>query len=52
MVPAQDRAGFEKLLNEALAIDPLKEPGTQLITLIGQRRAKALLDHIEEKFAK
>ena len=26
MVPAQDRAGFEKLLNEALAIDPARSP--------------------------
>jgi predicted anti-sigma-YlaC factor YlaD len=52
MVPAQDRAGFEKLLNEALAIDPLKEPSTQLVTLITQRRARALLDNIESKFAK
>ena len=52
MVPAQDRAGFEKLLNEALAIDPLKDPGTQLVTLITQRRAKALLDNIETKFSK
>jgi predicted anti-sigma-YlaC factor YlaD len=52
MVPAQDRAGFEKLLNEALAIDPLKDPSTQLVTLIMQRRARALLDNIESKFAK
>jgi hypothetical protein len=52
MVPAQDRAGFEKLLNEALAIDPLKDPGTQLVTLIMQRRARALLANIESKFAK
>jgi predicted anti-sigma-YlaC factor YlaD len=52
MVPAQDRAGFEKLLNEALAIDPLKDPSTQLVTLIAQRRARALLDNIETKFAK
>jgi predicted anti-sigma-YlaC factor YlaD len=52
MVPAQDRAGFEKLLHDALAIDPLKDPSTQLITLIVQRRARALLDNIESKFAK
>lgn len=52
MVPAQDRAGFEKLLNEALAIDPLKDPGTQLVTMITQARARALLANIESKFAK
>lgn len=52
LVAAQDRAGYEKMLNDALAIDPLKDPSTQLVTLITQRRAKALLDNIESKFAK
>ena len=52
MVPAQDRAGFEKLLNEALAIDPEKDPATRLVTMITQRRARALLDNIDAKFAK
>ena len=51
-VPAQDKAEFTRLLNEALAIDPAKDPENQLVILIGQRRAKALLDHIEAKFAK
>ena len=52
MVPTQDRAGFEKLLNEALAIDPEKDPDTRLVTLVTQRRARALLDNIESKFSK
>lgn len=52
MIPAQDRAEFERLLNAALAVDPAKDPGNQLVTLIAQRRARALLDHIESKFAK
>ena len=52
MVPAQDRSGFEKLLNDALAIDPEKDPDTRLVTLITQRRARAMLDNIESKFAK
>lgn len=52
MVPAQDRAGFEKALKDALAIDPAKDPQNQLVILIGQRRAKALLDNIDAKFAK
>ena len=52
MVPAQDRAGFERLLNQALAIDPAKDPDNQLVTLITQRRARALLEHIDAKFAK
>ena len=49
---AADRDVVLRLLNEALAIDPLKDPSTQLVTLITQRRARALLDHIESKFAK
>jgi len=52
LVPAQDRAGFEKVLKEALAIDPASDPENQLVILIGQRRAKALLDHIDAKFSK
>jgi len=52
LVPAQDRAGFEKTLKDALAIDPARDPENQLVILIGQRRAKALLDHINDKFSK
>ena len=52
LVPAQDRAGFEKALKDALAIDPAKDPENQLVILIGQRRAKALLDNIDAKFSK
>ena len=33
-VPAQDRAEFEKLLKEALAIDPAKDPSNRLVTLV------------------
>jgi predicted anti-sigma-YlaC factor YlaD len=51
-VPAQDRGEFEKLLNTALAIDPEKDPSTRLVTLIQQRRARALLDHIDTMFTK
>ena len=51
-VPAQDRAEFEKLLQAALAIDPEKDPSTRLVTLVQQRRARALLDHIETMFTK
>ena len=46
-VPAQDREEFEKLLNEALAIDPEKDPSKRLVTLVQQRRARALLDQID-----
>ena len=51
-MPAQDRAEFERLLKEALAIDPEKDPSNRLVTLVTQRRARVLLDRIDEKFAK
>ena len=51
-VPAQDRPEFERLLKEALAIDPEKDPSNRLVTLVSQRRARVLLDRIDEKFSK
>jgi predicted anti-sigma-YlaC factor YlaD len=51
-LPAQDRAEFEKLLESALAIDPDKDPSVRLVTLVQQRRARALLDHIDTMFTK
>lgn len=50
-VPSQDRAEFTRLLNEALAIDPDKDPSNRLVTLITQERAQALLDQIDTLFA-
>ena len=51
-MPAQDRPEFEKLLQAALAIDPDKDPSVRLVTLVQQRRARALLDHIDTMFTK
>lgn len=51
-VPAGDRAEFESLLNQALAIDPEKDPSMRLVTLVQQRRARALLDQVETLFPK
>lgn len=51
-VPAEDRAEFESLLKKALEVDPEKDPSTRLVTLVQQRRARALLDQIETRFAK
>jgi predicted anti-sigma-YlaC factor YlaD len=51
-LPVQDRAEFEKLLQTALAIDPEKDPSVRLVTLVQQRRARALLDHIDTMFTK
>ena len=46
----QDRDEFEKLLDAALAIDPEKDPSHRLVTLITQKRARLLLDHIDDLF--
>jgi predicted anti-sigma-YlaC factor YlaD len=51
-VPAQDRADFERLLKEALAIDPEKDPSNRLVVLITQKRARALLDQIDQQFSR
>ena len=50
-VAAQDRAEFERLLKTALAVDPEKDPSSRLVTLVTQKRARLLLDRIDEKFA-
>jgi predicted anti-sigma-YlaC factor YlaD len=51
-MPAQDRAEFESLLQKALAIDPEQDPHNRLVTIVQQRRARALLDHIDTMFTK
>lgn len=51
-VPTQDRAEFERLLKTALAIDPEKNPSSRLVTLVMQKRARVLLERIDEQFAK
>jgi predicted anti-sigma-YlaC factor YlaD len=50
--PKGDRAEFEKLLNQALAIDPQQLKSERLVNLIAQRRAQALLDRLDEMFPK
>jgi predicted anti-sigma-YlaC factor YlaD len=51
-VPTQDRAEFERLLKTALTIDPEKDPSNRLVILITQKRARVLLERIDEKFSK
>ena len=46
----RDRAEFERLLKLALAVDAEKNPATRLVTLVTQRRARLMLDRIDEKF--
>jgi hypothetical protein len=49
-VPAQDKAEFQRLLQQALAVDPNKDPSNRLVNLIAQRKARALLDQIDTRF--
>jgi hypothetical protein len=49
--PAQDKEEFVSLLHKALAVDPDKDPDNRLVTLIEQRRAKALLTQLDTLFA-
>ncbi len=50
-VPAQNKAEFQRLLEQALAIDPNKDPSNRLVNLIAQRRAKAFLEQLDSRFA-
>ena len=49
-VPAEDRAQFEKLLTQALAINPDADPPTRLANLVMQRRARWLLSRVDKLF--
>jgi TRAP transporter TatT component family protein len=46
----QDRDEFAKLIEQALAIDPEKDPSHRLIILITQKRARLLLERIDDLF--
>ena len=48
----QDRAEFEKLMNQAIALDANAQPSVRLVSLIMQDRARGLLAHINELFSK
>lgn len=50
-VQKQQRAEFEKLLNQALAIDADQMPETRLANLVMQRRARWLLSRMDELFS-
>jgi hypothetical protein len=49
-VRKQDRREFESLLDRALVFDPDKEPSQRLVTIVLQRKARALLEHEDEFF--
>jgi predicted anti-sigma-YlaC factor YlaD len=48
--PDGDRAGFERLLGQALAVDPDRDPSQRLANLVVQRRARHLLDRTDALF--
>lgn len=49
-IQQQDRAQFETLLRQALALDADARPTSRLVNLILQRRARWLLAHIDDLF--
>ena len=49
-VPAEDRAEFTRLLEQALAIDPDEDTSMRLLNLVNQKRAQMLLDHVDDLF--
>jgi predicted anti-sigma-YlaC factor YlaD len=49
-VQAQDREEFERLLNQALEIDPDRAPSQRLVNVIAQRSARHLLEHVDDLF--
>ena len=51
-VPNQDRAGFDALIEHALAVDPDARPEWRLQNLVTQRRARWLLAREDDLFIK
>ena len=49
-IQAEDRKQFEKLLQQALAINPDSDPPTRLMNLVMQRRARWLLSRTDKLF--
>lgn len=49
-VGEENREEFQELLEAALAIDPDDRPSIRLLNLVAQRRARSLLEHIDDLF--
>lgn len=49
-IKEQDSAEFKKLLQKVLEIDPEADPENRLINILNQRKARWLLEHIEDYF--
>jgi hypothetical protein len=50
LVQEQDRAGFQKVLEQVVGADPGVEPRYRLANTFAQRRARTLLDHAADLF--
>jgi predicted anti-sigma-YlaC factor YlaD len=48
--PARNRIEFVELLDKALSIKPADNPRNQLVVLVGQQRARLLLDRVDDFF--
>jgi predicted anti-sigma-YlaC factor YlaD len=51
LVQGQDRAEFERVLRQVLAFDVDSAPKYRLANVLAQRRARALLGHVDDLFA-
>jgi len=49
-VKEQNDAEFKKLIGQVLAFDPDSSPSTRLINILNRRKARWLLDHIDDFF--
>ena len=49
-IAEENREEFRELLETAIAIDPDAAPANRLLNLIAQKRARVLLDHIDDLF--
>jgi predicted anti-sigma-YlaC factor YlaD len=50
LVQAQDRAAFESTLKAVLEANPDETPHLRLVNVLAQRRARLLLDHVDDLF--
>jgi predicted anti-sigma-YlaC factor YlaD len=50
LVQRQDRDAFVRTLEEVLSADAMKVPRYRLVNILAQRRAKALLAHVDDLF--
>jgi hypothetical protein len=50
LVQRQDRDAFVRTLEEVIRADPGEVPRYRLVNIVAQRRAKALLAHVDDLF--